>query len=156
MNVTATLLGQMATFVVLVFFIHKVMWDPIVQVLEDRKKRIADGLAVAERAGHDLDLAQKKAVEIIRDARKSASQIVEQAQVRAHEIVENAEIEAHAETERQLLAARTGVEVEMKRAKEQLRQQLAALVIAGAERILRKEIDAKSHEEMLTHLAAKL
>jgi F-type H+-transporting ATPase subunit b len=132
------------------------MWGPIIQVLEDRKKRIADGLAFAERANHELELGRKKAVDIIREARNSASQMIEQAKLRAHEIVANAEIEARAEGERQVIATKAGVEVEMTRAREQLRQQVAALAVAGAERILRKEIDVRNHEEMLTRLAAKL
>lgn len=156
MNVTATLLGQIATFVVLILFVHKVMWGPITQVLEDRKRRIADGLALSERAQHDLELGKKRAVEIIREARQSAAQIVEQAQIRAHEIVLNAETEAKAESERQLLAVRTGAEVEMARAKEYLRQQVANLALAGAERILRREVNAQNHEELLTHLVASL
>jgi len=155
-NVTATLLAQIATFVLLVLFVHRVMWGPIIKILEDRKKRIADGLAFAERAGHELELGRKKAVEIIREARHSTAQMLEQAQIRAREIIENAEVEAQAERERQLLAARTGAEVEMTRAKEQLRQQVAVLAIAAAERILRKEVDVRNHEEMLIHLAASL
>jgi len=155
-NVTATLLGQMITFSLLVIFIKEYLWGPLIQVLEDRKKRIADGLAAAERGHHERELGKKRALEIIREARDAATQMIEQAQARTRDIIEDSEDEARSAAERLITAARAEINMEMSRAKEQLRSQVITLAIAGAERILRKEVDAKDHEQMLTHLAANL
>lgn len=156
MNVTATLFGQMITFSILVIFIKKFLWSPIISVLENRKKQIADGLAAAERGHHERELGQKRAIEIIREARQSAAEMIDQAQHRAKDIIEDAETEAHAAAERLMLAAHTEIEQESSRAREQLRHELGVLAIAAAERILRKEIDAKEHEQILAHFAANL
>ncbi len=156
MNVTATLLGQMATFLVLVAFITKYLWGPLINVLEDRKKRIADGLESAERAHQERELAKKRAVEVIREARDAAAVLIEQAQSRAQGIIEDAQEEAHKESERLLIAARAEIEKELYRAKEDLRGRLAVLVVAGAGQILRKEISMETHKEMLAQLAATI
>ncbi|CAK0751046.1 ATP synthase Fo complex subunit b [Gammaproteobacteria bacterium] len=156
MNVTATLLGQMITFTVLVLFVKEYLWGPVTQALEDRKKRIADGLAAAERGHHERELGKKKAMEIIREARASAAEMIEQANIRAHDIIEDAEGEARAAAERQMLAAQTEIEQAASRAREQLRHELVVLAVAAAERILRKEVDAKEHEQLLAHFAANL
>lgn len=156
MNVTATLLGQMITFSVLVIFIKEFLWGPVTQILEDRKKRIAEGLAAAERGHHERELGKKKALEIIREARQSAADMIEQAQIRAHDIIEDAEEEARASAERIMLAARTEIDQETGRAREQLRHELVVLAMAAAERILRKEIDANAHAQLLEHFAANL
>ncbi|CAK0746808.1 ATP synthase subunit b [Gammaproteobacteria bacterium] len=156
MNVTATLLGQMITFSVLVIFIKEFLWGPVIQALEDRKKRIADGLAAAERGHHERELGQKRAIEIIREARQSAAEMIEQAQNRARDILEDTEEEARAAAERLMLAARTEIDQEASRAREQLRHELVVLAVAAAERILRKEIDVKEHEQLLAHFAANL
>jgi len=155
-NVTATLFGQMITFMVLVIFIKEFLWGPLTQIMEERKKRIAEGLAAAERGHHERELGQKKAIEIIRDARQSATEMIEQAQHRAKDIIEDAEEEARAAAERLTLAARTEIEQEASRAQEKLRHELVVLAIAAAERILRKEIDAKEHEQLLAHFAENL
>lgn len=156
MNVTFTLIGQMITFMVLVGFVKRYLWGPVTQVLEERKKRIADGLAAAERGHQERERGKKKAVEIIREARESAAEMIEQAQLRARDIIEDAEGEARAAAERVKLAAKTEIEQETSRAKEQLRHELVVLAMAGVERILHKEVDVKEHEQLLAHLAANL
>lgn len=156
MNVTATLFGQMITFAVLVFFVKQYLWGPITQVLEDRKKRIAEGLAAAERGHNERELAKKKAIEIIREARQSAAEMIEQAQNRVKDILEDAQEEAQANAERIALAARTEIEQETSRAKEKLRHELVVLALAAAERILRKEIDPQAHAQILAHFAENL
>ena len=156
MNVTATLLGQMITFVLLVIFIKEFLWGPLTQALEDRKKRIADGLAAAERGHHERELGKKRALEIIREAREAAAEMIEQAQGRARDIVEDAESEARSAAERLMVAAQTEIEQEVSRAKEQLRNQVITLAMAGAEKILRKEVNSADHAQMLTTLAASL
>jgi F-type H+-transporting ATPase subunit b len=155
-NVTFTLIGQMITFMVLVGFIKVYLWGPVTQVLEDRKKRIADGLAAAERGHHERELGKKKAIEVIREARESAAEMIEQAQSRARDIIEDAEEEARAAAERVKLSARTEIEHEVSRAKEQLRHELVVLAMAGVERILHKEVNIKEHEQLLAHLAENL
>lgn len=156
MNVTFTLIGQMITFMVLVGFIKVYLWGPVTQVLEDRKKRIADGLAAAERGHQERERGKKKAVEIIREARESAAEMIEQAQLRSRNIIEDAEDEARTAVERLKLAARTDIDQEASRAREQLRHELVVLAIAAAERILHKEVDTKVHEQLLAHFAANL
>jgi len=155
-NVTATLFGQMITFAVLVLFVNQYLWGPITQVLDDRKKRIAEGLAAAERGHHERELGQKKAIEIIREARQAAAEMIEQAQSRAKDILEDAEEEARATAERLMLAAHTEIEQEASRAKEKLRHELVVLAIAAAEQILRKEVDSRAHEHILAHFAENL
>lgn len=156
MNVTATLLGQMIAFAILVVFIKEFLWGPLTQVLEERKKRIADGLAAAERGHHEKELGKRRAIEVIREAREAAAEMIIQAQSRSRDIVEEAEDEAKASAERIMTAAKIEIEQEVSRAKEQLRAQISILAVSGAERILRKEIDAKDHAQMLTTLAANL
>jgi len=155
-NVTATLLGQMIAFAILVVFIKEFLWGPLTQVLEERKKRIADGLAAAERGHHEKELGKRRAIEVIREAREAAAEMIIQAQSRSRDIVEEAEDEAKASAERIMTAAKIEIEQEVSRAKEQLRAQISILAVSGAERILRKEIDAKDHAQMLTTLAANL
>ena len=156
MNVTATLLGQMATFMVLIAFITKFLWGPLIQVLEDRKKRIAEGLEAAERAHQDREAAKKRAVEVLREAREAAAVLIEQAQTRARDVLEDAQDEARRESERLLNAAKAEIAKEVLRAKEDLRHQVAALAVAGAAQILRAEINAERHAQMLAELAATI
>jgi F-type H+-transporting ATPase subunit b len=155
-NVNATLFAQMITFAILVWFVMKFLWGPLTQMLEDRKKRIADGLAAAERGRHERELAEKRATEVLREAHAAAAEIIGQAQSRAGQILEEAKNEAHTEGQRLLGAAKAQIEQEMNRAKEQLRSQVAHLVVSGAEKVLRKEINAKEHEKLLAQLAANL
>ncbi len=151
-----TLLGQMGTFAVLVFFVWRFLWGPLTRVLEERTKRIADGLAAAERGKHEQELAERRAAEVIREARSEAQEIIARGEKRATEIIEESKSEARAEGERLLTAARAEIEQEINRAREGLRVQVAALAVAGAERILGREIDQSTHTGMLDDLVTRL
>ena len=156
MNITATLFGQMLFFVVFVWFTMKYVWPLISTAMAERQKKIAEGLAAADRAAKDLELAQEKAADNLREAKDQAAQIIAMANKRAAEIVEEAKAQARAEGDRLITAARAEVEQEAHRAREQLRKQVAVLAVAGAEKVLAKSIDAKAHGELLDKLAAEL
>ena len=135
MNVTATLFGQMGTFLVLVLFVMKFLWRPILDALEDRRKRIADGLAAAEM-GHESQARaeEQAAANMLKEAREQASDIVAQAQRRGAEIVEESKAAARTEGERLLVAARAEIDQESLRAREALRKEVGLIALAGAER----------------------
>ena len=156
MNVTATLIGQMIVFSVLVWFVKSVLWEPMLKVLEDRKARIADGLAAAEKGKHEEELARQKALDELKKAKAEAAEIVAQAQKRASEIVDEAKNAAVEEAGRVKVAAQADIEQEVSRARESLRTQVAALAVAGAEKILGREVDAKAHAKALDELAAQI
>ena len=156
MNVTATLIGQMIVFSILVWFVKSVLWEPMLKVLEDRKSRIADGLAAAEKGKHEEELARQKALGELKNAKTEAAEIVAQAQKRAAEIVDESKTAAVEEAGRVKIAAQADIEQEVSRARETLRTQVSALAVAGAEKILGKEIDAKAHAKALDELAAQI
>lgn len=156
MNINLTLLGQMLTFIVFIWFTMRYVWPPITKAMHERQKRIADGLAAAERGQRDLELAQHKTVELMRDAKLEASQVVEQANKRALQIVEEAKEQARQESQQILARAQTEVEQMVMAAKDSLRKEMAELVVAGAEKIIRKEIDPSVHHKMLSELATEL
>jgi len=151
-----TLIGQTIAMIVFVWFCMKYIWPPITEAIETRQKEIADGLAAAERGQSDLASAKSEADKIVAAARDQARGIVDQANVRANDIVEAAKIEGESEKRRQLEGARPEIEVEINRARDELRGQVAAIAVAGAERILSKEIDASTHRDLLDKLAAEL
>lgn len=156
MNFNATLIGQSITFAFFVWFCMKFVWPPIMNALETRKKQIADGLAAADRGKHELELAAKRAGDNLRDAKAQAAEVIAQAEKRAAQIVEDAKLAAKEEGDRQLAAAQANIEQETNRARESLREQVAALAVAGAEKILRREVDAQTHAELLGQLKAEL
>ncbi|GAB4124019.1 MAG: F0F1 ATP synthase subunit B [Sideroxydans sp.] len=156
MNINATLLAQLIMFVLFVWFCMKFVWTPIVAALEARKKLIADGLADAERAKHDLELAAKRSAEILREAKEKASEIIAGSEKRAGEIIENAKAQAKAEGDRILAGAKAEIDQEVFRAREQLRTQVSAIALAGAGKILGREIDAKAHNDLLDKLVAEI
>lgn len=156
MNITATLIGQTITFALFVWFCMKYIWPPIVTALEARRKQIADGLAAADRGKHELELAAKRASETLHEAKLKAVEIISQAEKRANEIVDEAKNDAKAEGERQLVAAQAEIEQEAFRAREQLREQVAALVLAGAEKVLRREVNAQAHADLLETIKNEL
>ena len=151
-----TLLGQSIAMLVFVWFCMKFIWPPIMQAIEERQTQIADGLAAAERGQQSLDKAQADVEEIIADARRQATGILDQAHARASEIVADGKNDGVKERERQLTAAKADVEQEANRAREELRGQVSAIAIASAEKILRREIDGKAHEDILSELAQEL
>jgi F-type H+-transporting ATPase subunit b len=156
MNFNATLIGQSITFVLFVWFCMKFVWPPIMNALEARKKQIADGLAAADRGKHELELAAKKAGDNMRDAKAQAAEVLAQAEKRAAQMVEEAKTAAKEEGERQLAAAQANIAQETNRARETLREQVAALAVAGAEKILRREVNAQTHADLLGQLKAEL
>ncbi len=156
MNINLTLIGQSITFVVFVWFCMKYVWPPIMNALEERKKKIADGLAAAERGEHEMELARKRATEELHEAKQQAQEIINLAHKRASEIVDEAKAQARAESERILAAANAEIEQEANRAREHLRQEVASLAVAGASRLIQKEIDAKANEALLKDLVAQL
>ena len=156
MNINLTLFGQMVSFAVFVWFTMKFVWTPIVKALEERKGKIADGLAAAERGHHAKELAQQKAAESMQEAKAHAAEILGLAQKRAAEIVEEAKVDARGEGERILTAAKAEIEQESNRVKEHLREQVAQLALAAAEKILQKEIDAAKHKDLLDSVAKQI
>lgn len=156
MNFNATLIGQMITFIALVIITMKYVWPPIMKAMQERQKRIAEGLAAAERGARDQEMAQAKAAEVLREAKQQAQEIITQAQRRANEMVEEAKGHARGEGERQLVAAKAEIEQEVNRAREQLRGQVADIVVSGASKVLEREVDAKTHAKILNDLVAQL
>lgn len=156
MNINLTLFGQMVSFAFFVWFTMKYVWPPIVKALEDRKAKIANGLAAAERGHHEQELAQKRATETMHEAKGQASEIVTKAQKRASEIVDEAKTDARAEGARLLQAARAEIEQERNRVKEALREKVAELALAAAEKILTKEIDPAKHKDLLDSVAKQI
>ena len=156
MNINATIIGQAITFAILIWFTMKFVWPPITSALEERAQKIADGLAAAERGKAALQQAANESQHAMVEARQKAAEIIAMSEKRRAEIIEEAKAQAEAEAERIKVAAKAEVEQESYRAREQLRAQVAQLAVAGAERILRREIDANAHAELLSALSAEL
>ena len=156
MNFTATLLAQILTFAVLVWFVQRFLWGPLTNMLEERKKRIAEGLAAAERGQHEQELGQKRATEIMQHAKSDAAEIVNQAQKRAAEIIDQAKQDARSEGQRLIAAAQAEIEQESNRAREQLREKVGELAVAAAEKILQKEINAAAHKNIVDSFARQI
>lgn len=156
MDINATLLGQALTFAVLVWFTMKFVWPPLTNMMDERAKRIADGLAAAERGKQDLEEASRRVEDEIRKAKQAASELIINAEKRAGQIVEEAKQAARGEGERIIADAKAEIGQEVLRAKEALRGQVADLAISGAEKILRKEVDAARHADLLASIKAEL
>ena len=156
MNFNLTLIAQAITFAILILVIVKFVWPPLLKAIETRQKEIADGLAAAQEGRSALDVAAKKSEVTLNEAKQKASEIVGQAEKRATQIIEEAKGVAKTEGDRIIAGAKAEIDQEVNRAKEGLRSQVSVLAIAGAEKILRKEIDGKTHSDMLTKLAAEL
>ena len=156
MNINATLIGQSIAFFVFVWFVMKFVWPPLIAALDERKKTIADGLAAAERGQHEHELAEKAAAEHIKEAKNQASDIVTQAQKRASEIVEEAKDTAKEEAGRLKLAADAEIEQEVNLAKEHLRLQVAGIAMAGAAKVLNREVDEKAHSAIVDDMIAQI
>jgi len=155
-NINLTLIGQMIAFICFVMFCMKYVWPPILAAMAEREKKIADGLAAADRASHDLELAKEKAVERLKEAKHEAAGIIDAANKRGIQLVEEAKASAVVEADRVKTAAKAEIELETNRAREQLRGQVAALALAGAEKVLGASIDQKAHAELVDKLAAEL
>jgi len=155
-NINLTIIGQAIAFAIFVVFCMKFVWPPITAALAERKKKIAEGLDAAERAERDLQLAQEKATENMRKGKEEAAAIIEQANKRANQIIEEAKEKALEEAGRVKAAKEAELEMEVNQAREALRAQVAALAVAGAEKILEASIDASAHAQLVEKLAAEL
>jgi F-type H+-transporting ATPase subunit b len=156
MSFNLTLIAQMLAFAAFILFTVKVVWPHMLRAIEARQKTIADGLAAAEQGHKSLESAKHRAEEAIEQARGRSAEILGQAERRAAQMVEEAKHAAQLETEREKAAAQAEIEQEAARAREQLRDQVAALVVAGAEKILRREVDAKAHADLLESIKRQL
>jgi len=156
MNIHFTLIAQAITFAIFIWFSVKFVWPPLLSVIEKRQKEIADGLAAGERGRSELEQSSKRSAEVTNEAKQRATEIVAQAEKRAVEIIESAKEAAKVEGDRIIAGAKAEIDQELNRAKEGLRQQVSALAISGAEKILRKEIDANTHTAMLNTIAKEL
>jgi F-type H+-transporting ATPase subunit b len=156
MNLNFTLVAQALAFILFIVFTVKFVWPPLLRAIETRQRTIADGLAEAERGRSSLADAQKQTDVILRDARARAQEIVAAAEKMASQRVEESKSQAKTEGERLLSAAKSQIDQEVQSAKHVLREQVATLAVSGAEKILRREVDAKAHADMLNQLKAQL
>src|SRR5262245_64537081 len=145
MNITATLFAQAAVFALFIAFTVKFIWPYMLRAIEARQKTIADGLAAAEEGKRSLEVSARQAEEQVRKARDRATEVLAQAERRASQLIEEAKLAARTEGERELAAAKAEIQQELARAREQLRDQVAILAVAGAEKILRREVDSRAH-----------
>jgi F-type H+-transporting ATPase subunit b len=156
MNINATLIGQAIAFFLFVVFCMKYVWPPILQALEERKKKIADGLAAGEHGKREQALAEDRAKELLREAKEQAGEIITRADKRAAEIVDESKDDARAEGERLLTAAKADISQELNRVKEDLRGQVVSIALAGASKVLEREVDETAHAELMNKLAAEI
>ena len=156
MNLTLTIVAQAIAFALFIWFTVAFVWPPLLRAIETRQKRIADGLAEAERGKASLADAQRQTEGLLKEARDRAHELMAQAERSAHQRIEESKAQAKVEGERILTAAQAQIQQEVQSAKAQLREQVATLAMAGAERILRREVDAKAHADMLNQLKAQL
>ena len=156
MNPNITLLGQMISFAILIWFTVKFIWPPLMSAIEERQQKIAEGLAAADNAQKSLAQSQDKVAEELKAARGKANEIIEQAHQRATQLIDTAKNDAIAEGSRQRALAEAEIVSAANRAKEDLRKQVSALAVAGAEKLLKREIDANAHKALIDDLAAQL
>jgi F-type H+-transporting ATPase subunit b len=156
MNINLTLFAQAVVFAAFIWFTVKFVWPHMLRAIEARQKTIADGLAAAEQGKKSLEVSSKQAEQAIQEARGRAADILAQAEKRSSQMVEEAKSAAKAEGDREKAAAKADIAQEAQRAREQLREQVAALAVAGAEKILRREVDAKAHADLLDGIKQQL
>lgn len=156
MEINATLIGQMLVFGVLIWFSWKFIWPPLTRAVEERQKKIADGLAAAERGQKELQASHGEAAGIVSEAREKALRIVDQANRRSNEIIDEARSTAIAEGQRLVGDARQEAQLEQARARDALRKDVATLAVAGASRLLEREIDPKAHADLIEKLAREI
>jgi F-type H+-transporting ATPase subunit b len=156
MNINATLFVQMVVFFIGAWITMKFIWPPLIKALDERQKKIADGLAAADRGSRSLEEAQKKIAQLDADARARAQALVAETEKRAHAMIDEAKTQARVEGDRVIAAARAEAQQEVVRAKDTLRDQVAVLAVAGAEQILQREVNPQVHAELLNQLKARL
>ena len=156
MSFNLTVIAQAVAFALFIWFTVKFVWPPMLRAIEARQKQVADGLAAAEQGKKSLESSSKQAEQAIQAARVRAAEIISQAEKRDAQMVEAAKVAAKEEGDREKAGAKAEIEQQAQRAREQLRDQVAALAIAGAEKILRREVDAKAHAELLDGIKKQL
>jgi F-type H+-transporting ATPase subunit b len=156
MNINATLLGQTVAFVIFIAICWKYVWPPIIAIMEEREKRISDGLEAAKKADDSLEEAQLAFDQEMNKAKAEAAEILEKANTRASQIVSDATIKAGTEAEKILTSASKTIENDVNKAKEELRQKMSELIIETSEKILGEEITPDKHQELLTKAASEL
>jgi len=156
MNFNATLIGQTISFIVFVWFCMKYIWPPLMAALEERNARISEGLAAAQRGQQDLEDSQVKVSENLKEAKSQAQEIINQAQKRANEIVDEAKDAAREEADKIKAAASGDIDQQVTAAREQLRKEVSSIALGGAEKILKREVDAKAHAAVLDELVAEI
>src|SRR5210317_1447637 len=156
MNFNATLIGQMITFAVFVWFCMKYIWPPLMAALDERNARISEGLAAAQRGQQDLEEAQAKVGDSLNEAKQQAQEIINQAQKRANETVDEAKDAARDEADKIKAAATADIDQQINSAREHLRKEVSAIALAGAEQILKREVDARAHAVVLDELVAQI
>ena len=156
MNINAPLFAQMIVFAILIWVTMKFIWPPLMKAMDDRAQRIGEGLAAADRSQRDLAQAQEQVNAVVRDARTHANEFIDQAHARANQIIDAAKTDAIAEAGRQKALAVAEIDVAANRAREDLRKQVSALAVAGASRLIKREIDASVHKALLDDLAAEI
>jgi F-type H+-transporting ATPase subunit b len=156
MNINFTLFAQAIAFAVFIWFTVKFIWPPLLAAIEERQQKIADGLAAADKGSKSLEEAQVRIQGMVEEARAQARGILDQAQTRASGIVEEARASAEQERDRIIQSGKAEVDQQINRARDELRGQVAAIAVAGAEKILAREIDTRTHQDLLTKLAAQI
>ena len=156
MSFNLTLIAQAVAFALFIWFTVKFVWPPLLRAIETRQKSIADGLAAGEQGRKSLEVSSKQAEQAIQEARSRSAEILSQAEKRAAQVVEEAKVAAKAEGDREKAAAKAEIQQEVSRAREKLRDDVAALAVAGAEKILRREVDAKAHADLLDGIKKQL
>lgn len=156
MDINATIIGQFITFAILVWFTMKYVWPPIIKAMHEREKKIAAGLEAAERSKRELEMAEHKVFSIIRDAKQQATQIIEQANLHSAQLIEEAKAQAKQESLRIVEMAQGEIDREVNRAKEGLKNQLAVLAVTGAERIIKRNLNASMHDDLLNELTSEI
>ena len=156
MSFNLTLIAQAVAFALFIWFTIKFVWPPMLRAIEARQKQVADGLAAAEQGKKSLEVSSKQADQAIQEARARAAEIIAQAEKRGAQVIEEAKAAAKVEGDREKAAAKADIQQQAARAREQLREQVAALAVAGAEKILRREVDARAHADLLDGIKKQL
>ena len=156
MNINATLILQSIAMMIFVWFCMKFIWPPLLKAMDDRRAKVADGLAASDRAEKELEAAKLTAGEQITEARSKAGEILDQANQRHSQILDQAKEDAGSERQRQVTAAEADIVLAANQAREELRASVASLAVLGASKILEKEVDAETHKELLDKLIAEI
>ena len=156
MSINATLIGQMITFTLLVWFTMQYVWPPLIEALEERKKKISEGLAAAEKGQEDIKLAEEKALKYLKDAKAESASIIALAQKRASELVEESKDTAKVEGEKMIESAKAQIDQEIQQAKESLRKEVSSLALKAAGQILQEEVDKTKHKDIISKVSKQL